>query len=94
MARPRKEEVKPIQLTGFLLWPMVDADIPQTPRLFRCHRIDGFQWQAYVVDQGIEYPIGKPDLFDIIKNRINGCMRAEGQIEFIAAKLKGEAKLA
>lgn len=76
-------------------WPLTEKDVCQEPRLYRIHRLNAFEWQALVVEHGIEYPIGKPDLFDIVKNRVASCMRAEGQVDFIQAKLNsGAPKLA
>lgn len=72
----------------YLPWPMSPKDLPEQPRTFRIHRIDAFAWQAYVLEDGVELPIGKPDLFDILKGKVNGVMRAEGQAEFLAAKTR------
>jgi len=69
-----------------LSWPQGPRDLSSRPRVFRMHRLDSYSWQAYVILDNTESPIGKPDLFDIIKNKVAGVMRAEGQLEFLANK--------
>lgn len=74
-----------------LAWPTSPKDIPSKPRLFRIQRLNAFEWQAYVTEDDRELPIGKPDLFDILRNKVSGLMRAEGQVEFLEQKRKAEA---
>ena len=75
-------------------WPSHPNDLVQPPRLFRIHRVDGFSWQAYVTvnnpAEGIfqEYPIGKPDLFHLVRAKVGGVMMAEGQAQFLAEKTR------
>lgn len=74
-----------------LEWPKQARDLCPRSRVYRIHRVDAFAWQAYVTDEGQELPIGKPDLFDILKAKVAGCMRAEGQREYLASKAKAES---
>lgn len=76
--------------TRRLMWPTHAKDLSPRPRLYRIDRVDAFAWQAYVTDEGQELPIGKPDLFDILKAKVAGCMRAEGQRDYLASKAKKE----
>lgn len=76
--------------TARLKWPEHYVDLPKKPRVFRIHRLNGYEWQAYVADENGELPIGKPDLFDIVCHRVKSLMRAEGQQDFIAKKKRDQ----
>ncbi len=65
-------------------WPQSPKDLSPRPRVFRIQRLNQFEWQAYVIGESGEAPIGKPDLFDILKNKVMAVMRAEGQQEYMA----------
>lgn len=77
----------------FLPWPNSPKDLGSMPRVFRIHRMNSFEWQAFVTADGREELIGKPDTFDLVMYRIQAVMRAEGQAQFLAAKNKAEARL-
>lgn len=70
----------------YLTWPTHPKELSSAPRVFRIHRLNAFEWQAFVTEGGVELPIGKPDLFDILKNKVCGVMRAEGQAEYLAKR--------
>lgn len=67
-----------------LTWPMRTQDFSPKPRLFYAVRQGAYEWQAYVMSpvDNIVKPIGKPDLIDIICQRINAVMRYEGNQDF------------
>jgi len=102
MAKPKSAPVKSEPAPEippkpkYLPWPTNPKELSPVPRLFRIHRMNAFEWQAYVVtnipEEGVfeEHPIGKPDVFDIIRNRVAGVMRAEGQMKFLADKTRVE----
>lgn len=76
-----------------LPWPQTPKDLPDRPRLFRVHRVNTFEWQAYVTQGNQEFPIGKPDLFEIVAKKVGGVMRSEGQMEFLESKAKSAITL-
>lgn len=83
--------VRPFPSNKTIKWPASERDLADIPRLFRIHRLNTFEWQAYVVMDGEEIKIGKPDVFDLVAKKVNGIMRLEGQKEFIDNKTKSHA---
>lgn len=71
-----------------LPWPTHPKDIVLRPRVFRIHRLDAHAWQAYVIEGNQEHMIGKPDVFEILARRVITVMKAEGQVEFMAKKVR------
>lgn len=67
-------------------WPLKPEELSPRPRLFRVERLNEYEWQAYIVSGGDEHPIGKPDLFDIVKHKVAAVMKAEGQQAFLKFK--------
>lgn len=92
MAKPIPPKTRPVAPSHVdrLSWPTTPKELSLKPRLFRIHRLNAFEWQAYVTQDDGEFPIGKPDLFDILRTKVAGVMRAEGQAEFLALKQKAE----
>ncbi len=94
MAKPKPVPVvtpEPIPAPkAYLPWPTRPKDLSPHARKFRIHRLNAFEWQAYVTDQGDEVPIGKPDLFNLVKAKLDGVLREEGQMEYLAEKSKKE----
>ncbi len=85
MARPKN--APPIEKSEDRMpWPSSPKELRERPRVFRVERLDSFAWQAYVIEDNKESPIGKPDLFDILINKIKGVMRAEGQRKYLAER--------
>lgn len=71
-----------------LPWPSHPKDLSTKPRSFRIERLSAFEWQAFVTDVNGEKPIGKPDIFDLVKHRVSSVIRAEGQMAFLDDKKK------
>lgn len=92
MSKEKKQEkVTELHKPTRLAWPVSSKEVSSKPRYYRIHRMNAYEWQAFVLDPetGIESPIGKPDLFDLCRNKASVCMREEGQFEFLANKSKG-----
>ncbi len=90
MSKAKPSSVKPPEVTKptYLPWPAGPKELGTATRSFRIHRLNAYEWQAYVTEDGTEQAIGKPDLIDILKTRIIGVMKVEGQREFMDAKQK------
>lgn len=93
MARPKAQpkqaavpESPPEPQIPFIKWPIHPEECPPKARTFRMHRLNSFEWQAYATEDGIEQPIGKPDLFEMVEFKLKHVMRVEGQRDFLAAK--------
>lgn len=93
MAKPKVPEPAPAKAEDRLPWPSGIKELSNRPRLFRIHRLNAFEWQAYITEGNQEYPMGKPDLFEIVRTKVSSVMRAEGQMEFMEKKTKAEKVL-
>jgi hypothetical protein len=61
---------------------------------YRVERVNTYGWQAYAItllsdSTTVTAPVFKQDLFDIVLRNIGTKMKAEGQVNFLAAKRKG-----
>lgn len=92
LSKPLEDSTSSLNSTDRLKWPTSEKEMSKTPRVYRIHRMNSFEWQAFVTDQDIEYPIGKPDTYELVLRKVSLCMRYEGQAEFLAfrSKTKGE----
>lgn len=95
MAKPTKAPQTPIPApvpeaskVDRLAWPNSPKELHCTERSFRIHRENAFEWQAYVLENGVERPIGKPDLFDIVSHKVRAILKAEGQMKYLGDKTK------
>lgn len=90
MAKPLKSPSEPRPEAPakpkYLPWPASPKECSDKPRRFRVERLNAFEWQAFVTSEKGEEPIGKPDVFDIVMQKVKGVVRIEGQRAFLEAK--------
>ena len=89
MVKAVKEPVKKSEAKKeHLSWPLTQKEIGTVQHFYRMEQMGPFEWQCYQfsTDSLEETPIGKPDLIELVRDKLHMVMKHEGRIHFIAKK--------